>query len=221
VDDFITTPPKRSVISARVGAAIAVVLSIAALALAVVAFMSTVRDDSTHPGRFVQTRLTNQYTGEPVLFPLDDFYVGRDSNFHIRALYVYPPGYYGHDRGCKVVWDSTATMDTEKGRVGPGLYLEPCGGSHFDRDGILVSGPADRGLDYFATQPGVDGVLVDTRRLICGPDYIPPTPAPATATALAATATVVALTETPEVPSETPEGTPRPRTCERVSPNGK
>ncbi len=208
-------------ISSRVGASIAVVLSIAALALAIVAFMSTVRDDSVHPGRLVQSRLTNEYTGEPVLFPLHDFYVGRDSNFHIRALYVYPPGYFGHDRGCKVVWDNLAIMDTEKGRVGPGLYLEPCGGSHFDRDGLLVSGPADRSLDHFATLAGIEGVLVDTRTLYCGFDYVPPTPGPATETARAATASIAALTETPE-PSATPiEGTPAPRACERVSPNSE
>ena len=208
-------------ISSRVGAAFALVLSIIAVAMAVVAFMSTVRDDSVKPGRLVQTRLTNEYTGQPVFFPIDDFIAGPDSEGHVRAFYVYPPGYFGHARGCKVVWDSIATMDTEKGKAGPGLYLEPCGGSRFDRDGELVSGPADHGLDEFATQPGVEGVIVDTRKLNCGPDYIPPTPAPATATILAATASVEALTATPEVPSPTMEGTPTPRACERVSPNSK
>jgi hypothetical protein len=208
-------------ISSRVGAAFALVLSIIALAMAVVAFMATVRDDSVKPGRLVQTRLTNEYTGQPVLFPIDDFYAGRDGSGRIRAFYVYPPGYFGYERGCKVVWDSTATVDTEKGKVGPGLYLEPCGGSHFDRDGELVFGPADHGLDEFATQPGVEGVIVDTRKLYCGPDYIPPTPAPATATVLAVTASVEALTATPEVPTPTVEGTPTPRTCVRVSPNSK
>ena len=93
----------RSVMSSRVGAAFAVVLSIAALSLAIVAFMSTIRDDSVKPGRLVQSRLTNDYTGQPVLFPLDEFFVGRDSEGHIRAFYDFPPGYYGHDRGCRVV----------------------------------------------------------------------------------------------------------------------
>ena len=209
-------------ISSRTGAALAVVLSIAALAIGVVAFMSTVRDDSEKPGRLVQSRLTNEYAGQPVYFPIDDFFVGRDSEGHTRAFYVYPPGYFGHTRGCKVVWDSAATVDTEKGRAGPGLYVEPCGGAHFDRDGDLVSGPADRGLDEFATQPGVEGVIVDTRKLYCGPNYVPAptqTPAPATATVQAATASVEALTVTPEVPTPTEEGTPAPRTCDRVSPN--
>lgn len=192
--------------------------------MAVVAFMSTVRDDGEKPGRLVQSRLTNEYTGQPVFFPLDDFYVGRDNNFRIRAFYVYPPGYYGHSRGCKIVWDATAVVDTEKGRAGPGLYLEPCGGAHFDRDGELVSGPADRGLDYFATMAGVEGVIVDTRKLYCGDEYVPvptQTPAPATATVQVATAVVEALTATPVTPSATPQGTPAPRACDRVSPNSR
>jgi hypothetical protein len=211
-------------ISSRVGAALAVIFSIFALALGVVAFMSTVRDDSAKPGRLVQSRLTNEYPGQPVLFPVDEFFAGSDSDGHIRAFYVYPPGYYGHVRGCKIVWDNAATRDTEKGKVGPGLYLEPCGGSAFDRDGELVSGPADHGLDEFTTQAGVEGVIVDTRKLFCGPNYVPPptaTPAPATATAEAATASVEALTSTPGAPTPTMEGTPAPRMCERVSPNSK
>jgi hypothetical protein len=211
-------------ISSRVGAAAALVLSVVALAIAVAAFMSTVRDDSEKPGRLVQTRLTNEYTGQPVYFPLDDFFAGRDSDGRIRAFYVYPPGYFGHARGCKIVWDNTAIIDTEKGRAGPGLYVEPCGGAHFDLDGKLVAGPADRGLDVFATQPGIEGVFVDTRKLYCGPEYVPAptqTPAPATATAQAATASVEALTATPEAPTPTEEGTPAPRTCDRVSPNSK
>lgn len=186
--------------------------------------MSTVRDNGATQGRFVQSRLTNEYTGAPVLFPIDEFFAGRDSEGHIRAFYIYPPGYFGHARGCKVVWSDTATIDTEKGKAGPGLFVEPCGGSRFDRDGELVYGPADRGLDEFATEPGVEGVIVDTRTLYCGPDYIPPpteTPAPATATVRAATASVEALTATPEVPTPTTEGTPTPRTCERVSPDSK
>jgi hypothetical protein len=211
-------------ISSRVGAAVAVVLSIFALAMGVVAFMATVRDDSVKPGRLVQSRLTNEYTGQPVLFPLDDFFAGSDSSGHIRAFYVYPPGYFGHVRGCKIVWDNTAVVDTEKGRVGPGLYLEPCGGSHFDGDGRLVAGPADHGLDEFTTQASVEGVIVDTRKLFCGPDYVPPpttTPAPLTATSQAATASVEARTATPKAPTPTVEGTPAPRICERVSPNSK
>ncbi len=211
-------------ISSRVGAAIAVVLSIAALAFAVVAFMSTIRDDSQPIGRLVQSRLTKEYTGQPVLFPLDDFFVGRDNDGRIRAFYLYPPGYFGHVRGCKIVWDNAAVIDTEKGTFGPGLYVEPCSGARFNRDGELIYAPADRGLDYFATQAGVEGVIVDTRKLYCGDNYVPlptNTPASATATVWAATAAVERLTATPVPPTPTYEGTPPPRTCDRVSPNAK
>lgn len=232
MQDLLRCAPNRTsplaeaqrLISSRVGAAIAVVLSIAALAFAVVAFMSTIRDDSKPAGRLVQSRLTNEYNGAPIYFPLDQFYVGRDSQGRIRAFYVYPPGYFGHTRGCKVVWDSAAVIDTEKGTFGPGLYVEPCSGARFNRDGELIYAPADRGLDYFATQAAVEGVIVDTRKLYCGPDYVQlptSTPAPATATVQAATAVVERLTATPVTPSPTVEGTPTPRACETVSPDSK
>jgi hypothetical protein len=225
---------RASSVTTRVGAAIALVLSIAAHAFAIVAFMATVRDDGPTRGRLVQSRLTNEDGGAPLLFPLDEFYIGRDSQAHQRAFYVYPPGYYGHSRGCKIVWDDGATAETLRGTVGPGLYVDPCGGARWNRDGELLSGPADRGLDEFATQPGVEGVIVDTRRLLCGAEYIPPptfTPQPAqatieaaTASVVAQTASVIARTESP-VPSVTPRptisGTPERTPCERVSPDTK
>lgn len=228
-------PSRRAaIVTTRIGAALALVAALAALAFAIVAFMSTVRDDTPTRGRLVQSRLTNEDGGAPLLFPLDEFYIGRDSSGHQRAFYLYPPGFYGHNRGCKIVWDDLATAEMQTGRVGPGLYIDPCSGARFDRDGELISGPADRGLDEFLTQPGVEGVIVDTRKLVCGAEYIPPptfTPQPATATVEAATASVVAKTasviartESP-VPSVTPrptvEGTPERTTCERVSPDTK
>jgi hypothetical protein len=189
-------------ISSRVGAALALVLAAAALALAVVAFMATVRDDSDTAGRFVQSRLTNDYAGAPVLFPIDDFFIGRATDGYLHAWYAYPPGYFGHVRGCKVIWEATGTIDTPKGKAGPGLFVDPCGGSRFDRDGALVYGPADHGLDEFSTQPGVEGVIVDTRRLICGKEL-----------------PVEATPESDETPTPTPE--PRETVCDRVSPNTK
>lgn len=228
------SPRRAPAMATRVGAAIALALSVGALAFAIVAFMSTVRDDGPTRGRLVQSRLTNEDGGPPMLFPLDEFYIGRDSQAHQRAFYVFPPGWYGHTRGCKVVWDDNTTAETARGVVGPGLFVDPCSGARWNRDGELVSGPADRGLDEFPTQPGVEGVIVDTRRLLCGAEYIPPptpTPQPAQATIEAATASVVAQTasvitrtESP-VPSVTPRptvsGTPERTTCERVSADTK
>lgn len=195
----------------RIGATIALLVAIGAAALAVAAFTATVRDESIKPGRLVSTRVNSDYLGEPLLFPVDDFYIGYDSAFEFRAFYLYPPGYYGHDRGCKVVWDGTAVVALPSGQVGPGLYIDPCGGARFNKDGVLVDGPADRGLDYFGTGPGVDGVIVDTRRLLCGralsdetsatltPEVTPTVPIDATATP------TITLTPATSVP---PNGSP-------------
>jgi hypothetical protein len=155
-------------ISTRVGVTIALLLSLAAIALGTLAYMSVLRDDEDGPGRLVQTRMSNSFPGEPVLFGLDDFFLSRDTTGRARALYVYPPGFYGHDRGCRVIWSADATFDTPSGPAGPGLFIDPCGGARFLRDGTLVFGPADRSLDYFGTSAGLDGVVVDTRTLFCG-----------------------------------------------------
>jgi hypothetical protein len=235
------------VISSRAGAAVALVLALVAVALSIVAFMSTVRDETVKPGRLVQTRVNSDYAGDPIFFPVDHFYIGYDSGLQFRAFYAYAPGFYGHMRGCQVVWDGNAIIDTPQGREGPGLYVDPCGGARFSRDGELIAGPADRGLDRFGTEPGVEGVIVDTRKLFCGQPL--PTPEPTatagsatpTATAAPPTAVVTASataqtfgTATPTAsPTETatpsatatedatPEATATPAICERVTSDSK
>ena len=191
-------------ISARFGVAVALVLAVAALAVGVTAFMATKRKTNDITGRLVQSRATNEYTGPPLAFPLDDFFIGRGSDGVLHAFYAYPPGYFGHERGCKVVWDAIATIPTSTGVAGPGLYVDPCGGARFNRDGQLISGPADRNLDYFATEAGVEGAIVDTKTLYCG------SPLPS--------GTTPAAGEASPTPTATPE---EPATCERVSPNTK
>jgi hypothetical protein len=152
-------------ISSRTGAALALVLSIAAVALGIAALLAALRDESDGAGRLVQTRLTPS-NAEPTLFALDDFFVSTGADGKLRALYVYPPGYFGHSRGCRITWQP---FETSAGVDRPGLFVEPCGGARFDRSGSLVSGPADRGLDEFRTEPGIEGVIVDTGVLYCGP----------------------------------------------------
>lgn len=222
-------------ISTRFGLAVTLVLSVVAVALAIVAFMSTVRDEKEQPGRMVQTRITNAYAGDPVSFPIDDLFVSRDGDGTLRALYAFPPGFYGHMRGCRVIWSPT-----EPGVDGAvdGLFVDPCGGARFARDGRLVSGPADRGLDYFTLTPAVEGMVADTRTLYCGaayepPDVVPtpsveateaPTLAPGTPTAtrtiLSGTPTATATaTATRTRAPVTATSTPKPEKCDRVSPN--
>ena len=161
----------------RYGAAAALLLSVAAVGLAVAALMATLRDDRGDRGRIVNTRVTVEAAADAVLFPLDDLYIVRDSAGEVHALYVYPPGFFGHVRGCRVVWDG-ATPPAEQPGAPPGIFIDPCSGARFARDGALLGGPADRGLDNFELLPGIDGVVVDTRKLYCGDP--PPTPAPAT-----------------------------------------
>jgi hypothetical protein len=226
------------VISSRTGAVLALMLSLAAVALAVVAFMATLRDETEQPGRLVQTRLTQDYAGEPQIFPVDDFYIGPSSQGALRAFYVYPPGFFGHQRGCRIVWDASATTETPEGTEGPGLYVDPCSGARFNRDGELVEGPADRGLDEFATGPSPEGIVVDTRDLLCGAFYTLPVvaasagepsaagpavgitvPAPGAPTLTFTPTSTLTRTATP-TPSPTP--TPNERDeCERVSPNSR
>jgi hypothetical protein len=186
------------------GLAVALVLSVAALAAGVTALFAARRTTSDITGRLVQSRATNEYGGPPLAFPLDDFFIGRGSDGVLHAFYAYPPGYFGHERGCKIVWFADAKVETSTGTAGPGLYVDPCGGARFDRDGQLVAGPADRNLDFFATEAAVEGTVVNTQRLYCGSTLL--------------SAITPAAGEASPTPTATPE---QPPTCERVSANTK
>ena len=206
--------------------------------------MATIRDDEPKPGRLVDTRIGNSLAAEPVLFPLDEFFLSRDGSGALHALYLFPPGYSGHTRGCRIVWDDADTIEFGSDLLGPGLFIDPCGGARFDRDGRLLGGPAERGLDYFGVEPGINGYVVDTRKLFCGPAYAPPdaatpepepsvTPAPSATPSLFAPSPSPTATSTPsptitstptptrtaavDVATETPE----PETCERVTNESK
>jgi hypothetical protein len=176
--DAIVFDARMGLISSRTGAALALVVSVLALALGSFALLASFRDDDdVSDGRLVQTRLTPGASEQPVLFELDGFYVSTGDDGRLRALYVYPPGFFGHNRGCRVEWRPFEAPATE-GQA-PGMFVEPCGGARFDRGGALVSGPAERGLDEFKTEPGIEGVIVDTGVLYCGPaaGAAPPTAA--------------------------------------------
>jgi hypothetical protein len=223
-------------INVRVAAALALLLGAAGAALGVIALFAALRDDDAAEGRLVETRLA-PFEGDPVYFPLDELYVSTDESGTIRALYVYPPGYFGHVRGCRVVWIGNEVVENSGHRFGPGLFVDPCGGARFGRSGEMIQGPADRGLDYFTTKPGLGGVIVDTRELHCGETYQPRPPAvqESVATPPLATTTSVrgafgTFTPTPTVtatPTETStptrtataavSATATPDACERVS----
>ncbi len=202
-------------INARTAAAMALVLGVLALALGVGAMAVALRSDESSPGRLVETHL-QPFEGDPVLFHLDDFYLSAGGDGRLRALYLYPPSHFGRMRGCRVVWVASEVVVADGQRHGPGLFVDPCGGARFDRHGDVVQGPAERALDYFGTQPGFQGIIVDTRTLYCGSQ------AEAAATGQAASPTTAAEsasrsgTATPHASSG---GTAGAETCERVSPD--
>jgi hypothetical protein len=154
------------VIGTRTATALAFLLSIAAVAFGVVALAVSLRDDEDG-SNLVQTRV-DRVDGAPVPFPLHDFYLSGDARGVPRALYMYPPGYFGHVRGCKVIWVAEDAIEADGVLVGPGLFVDPCGGARFDREGRLVAGQADRGLDRFDTRSDVGGAVVDISTLRCG-----------------------------------------------------
>jgi hypothetical protein len=93
----------------------------------------------------------------------------------------------------------------------------------FNRDGELIYAPADRGLDYFATQPGVEGVIVDTANCIAvtTTSRFRLTRRVGDGDRVGSHAAVERLTVDACTPTPTYEGTPPPRTCDRVSPNAE
>ena len=141
----------------------------------------------------------------------------------------------------RVLWVASDTVAVDGLLAGPGLFVDPCGGARFDREGRLVAGDADRGLDYFRTYSELGGEVVDLSVLFCGqagplgvpvvpatPTVPPPPPPPAGTTtpavplpppgALTASATPTAVPTDTSTPTATPspQRTAEPEACERV-----
>ena len=197
-------------IGTRVATAFALLLAIVAVALGVTALAVALGDDSTEPPSLVQTRIA-VVDGDPVAFPLHDFYLSGDGEGRPLALYLYPPGYYGHVRGCRVLWVADDLVALEGGLAGPGLFVDPCGGARFDREGRLVAGEADRGLDRFRTFTELGGEVVDVSVLYCGPEGpsgVPVVPATPTVPPPPPATAPPALPTRPGLPTLTPTVTP-------------
>lgn len=206
-------------INARTAAAIALVLGVLALALGVGAMAVALRNDEAARGRLVETHL-QPFEGDPVLFYLDDFYLSAGGDGRLRALYSYPPSHFGRMRGCRVVWVASEVVVADGQRHGPGLFVDPCGGARFDRQGDVVQGPAERALDYFGTQPGFEGIIVDTRTLYCGSQADVAATGKAASPTAAAEGTARSGPGTPHASSNASSGgVAGAETCDRVSPD--
>jgi plastocyanin len=139
------------------------------------------RDDA--PGRVVEAGPPAAYQPlMPIPFALDDFYLMPLDGGEFVALYVYPPGHFGHVQGCRIHWQPDATYQAYHSGTGAtpvpasqstlveatGLWVEGCGGSKWDSTGRYLFGPAGRDLDRFPVEVTDAGnIRVDTRRLQC------------------------------------------------------
>jgi len=156
-------------IGTRTATALSLLLSLVAVALGITALALALREQASDPAAdLIQTR-TASVPGDPIMFPLHDFYLSGDADGRPIALYLYPPGFYGSVRGCKVLWVRDDMVAVDGAVAGPGLFVDPCGGARFDREGRLVAGEADRGLDRFRTFTEIGGEVVDLSVLYCGP----------------------------------------------------
>ena len=60
--------------------------------------------------------------------------------------------------GCRYKWSTSA-----------GRFEDPCSGSKYRLDGIIISGPATRDLDYYTVMVGASGeILIDTSQFTSG-----------------------------------------------------
>ena len=127
-------------------------------------------------GRVVQIELAPEDLPPliPVDFPLDDFALMRVEGDQFVALYVYPPGFFGHVRGCRVHWEPHTTYDGDTEHPVIGIWTEGCSGAKWNARGRRLFGPPGRDLDRFPARVVQKGerwvVRVDTQDLQCRDD---------------------------------------------------
>jgi hypothetical protein len=152
----------------------AVWVALGALAAATLALLLLFLDNrasggQASSGRMVDAGPASALTGrQPKAFPGDGFYLIRLDDGSLAALYVYPPGYFGHAQGCHIRWDVAPDLNSTFNQKD--MWMEGCGGSLWDPSGHRLFGPTPRDLDRFAVSIRDGRLLVDTRRLICTAD---------------------------------------------------
>src|SRR6185312_2739911 len=86
-------------------------LALVALLMAVTALLVALRRSPPTPGRLLQLAPTRSYTvRSPIPYTLDDFQLMKLDDGSFVALYIYPPGMFGHTQGCTIRWEPTATF---------------------------------------------------------------------------------------------------------------
>jgi hypothetical protein len=158
------------------------VLTGVALLLAATALVVSLRRTAPAPGRLLELAPPQSYTArQPIPYVLDDFELMKLDDGSFVALYMYPPGFFGHTQGCTIRWNPDATFGATQypsgatpGPLGQGvevsavgLWDEGCGGSKWDATGQKLFGPAPGDLDRFPVTVRAGRVWVDTRKFGC------------------------------------------------------
>jgi hypothetical protein len=158
------------------------VLAGLALLLAAAALGLSLRRTTQGPRRLLELAPPQSYTArQPIPYTLDDFELMKLDDDSFVALYMYPPGFFGHTQGCTIRWHPETTFHATQypngATPGPsgqgvevsavGLWDEGCGGSKWDVAGHKLFGPAPGDLDRFPITVRDGRVWVDTRHLSC------------------------------------------------------
>ena len=108
----------------------------------------------------------------PFCNELHHFCITEPLQGQLLALYTADPHPSFREQGCMVRWDAIAqqSIGSPSGseRTVTGLFRDPCGGSKYDISGKRLFGPSPRDLDRFPIAITQDGIVVNTKTLICG-----------------------------------------------------
>jgi hypothetical protein len=110
---------------------------------------------------------------EPFCVSLQHFCLVRLQSGEVRALYTYDTHPLFRDQSCEIIWRPDFLFrDPATGEQTTGWFRANCSGSTFRYNGERVFGPSSRDMDRYpvtVTRAGnSEGLMVDTRRLICG-----------------------------------------------------
>ena len=113
----------------------------------------------------------------PFCVELHHFCITQPQEGQLLALYTAEPHQSFREQGCTVRWDAGGER-VVNGTTITGLFRDPCGGSIYDIAGARLFGPSPRDLDRFPIAITQDGIVVNTKTLICKSNTLLPTSIP-------------------------------------------
>ena len=107
---------------------------------------------------------------EPFCVELHHFCITEPQEGQFFALYTADP--HRREQGCTVHWDGAIQQRVGSNAASQetvtGVFISGCAGSTFDLSGKRLFGPSPRDLDRFPIASTADGLVVNTKTLICG-----------------------------------------------------